>query len=140
MAYFDGMKSKTQNSLLNTPINNCRHEIFANLIAQGNPIHKSYIEAGFKGGRSAASKLLTNVNILARVRVLREIYAAKHEITIAKILEELEKTRVLSIAMGQCHAAVTATMNKAKLAGLLENDQQLPNKGDTKQNNCDAKN
>lgn len=128
LSYFDNMKSKAQKSLLNQPMKNNRHEIFANLIAQGNPIHKSYLEAGYKGSRSAASRLSTNVNILARVHVLRELNASKYEITIAKILEELEKTRVLSIAMGQCHAAVTATMNKARLAGLLENEQKLTTK------------
>lgn len=117
-----------------------RHEEFSRLIACGNLIYKSCLDGDFKGSRSAASKLLTNVNIVARVRALRETNALKNEISVATILEELEKTRVLSIVMGQCHAAITATMNKAKLVGLLENEQQNTNKNFTKQNNCDAKN
>ncbi len=104
----------------NSPLSNPRHEAFAQSIAEGKTQQQAYIDAGFKASRSAASRLSTNVNILARVGVLRTRVALRNEITIETILQELEKTRVLSIAMGQCHAAITATLWKAKLVGLIE--------------------
>ncbi|GAA4108761.1 hypothetical protein ACFFTN_01370 [Aminobacter aganoensis] len=48
-----------------------KYEAYAKLLAQGIAQAVAYAEAGFKGGRSSASRLATNENIVARVAELR---------------------------------------------------------------------
>jgi hypothetical protein len=45
---------------------------------------------------------------------------AAAEVTAANMINEFEEARLLALAKGQASAAVTATMAKAKLAGLLK--------------------
>ena len=45
--------------------------------------------------------------------------AASAEVTVATAIGEFEKARLLALKKGQAAAAVSATMAKAKLAGLL---------------------
>ncbi|WP_240007406.1 terminase small subunit [Pseudaquidulcibacter saccharophilus] len=102
------------------PLPNPKHEKFALALARGMSKENAYAEAGFIGGRTAASRLSTNVNILARVQKLQEIAQNRNEINVDTLLQELEKARKLSISLGQGSAAVLATMSKAKLLGLMK--------------------
>lgn len=54
-----------------------QRERFAQEIAKGNSQTDAYKLAGYKGGRSAASRLAANVNVKARVEELTEKSAAK---------------------------------------------------------------
>ena len=102
------------------PLPNPKHEKFAIALARGMSKENAYAEAGFSGGRTAASRLSTNVNILARVQKLQEIAQNRNEINVDTLLQELEKARKLSISLGQGSAAILATMSKAKLLGLMK--------------------
>lgn len=48
-------------------LKNARHEIFAQALARGATATDAYSQAGYKGDRTAASRLSTNVNIARRV-------------------------------------------------------------------------
>ncbi|MFV0800572.1 hypothetical protein EGJ57_04505 [Brucella anthropi] len=78
-------------------LKNARHEIFAQALAKGATATDAYAEAGYKGDRTAASRLSTNVNISDRVDEIRSRVAAKAEWTAADRLRMLadiaEKTK-----------------------------------------------
>lgn len=108
-------KSKTEIKL------NPKQEIFAQGVAIGKSQENAYIDAGYSenGARINASKLLTNHNISARVQELQFSTAKRHELSIDSVIAELEKTRKMAMSLGHSHAAIVATMSKAKLAGLI---------------------
>lgn len=80
---------------------------------------EAYATAGYKGDRTAASRLSTNVNVAQRVAELQGRAAKKAEVTLESLLNELEEARTLAMGEKQSSAAVSATMGKAKLTGLL---------------------
>jgi hypothetical protein len=102
------------------PLPNPKHEKFALALARGMSKENAYAEAGYKRDSGAASRLSGNVRILARVQKLQEIAQNRNEISVDTLLQELEKARKLSIALGHCNAAVLATMGKGKLLGLTK--------------------
>ena len=57
---------------------------------------------------------------VANVEIITPSDLAIAKVTTAKVIRELDKARRLALKRGQAHAAVTATMAKAKLAGLLK--------------------
>lgn len=100
-------------------LRNARHEKFAQALAKGKNATEAYADAGYKGDRTAASRLSTNVNVAQRVAELQGRAARKAEVTMESLLSELEEARTLAIAEKQTSAAVSATMGKAKLTGLI---------------------
>lgn len=71
------------------PLQNARHEAFAQAMAKGQSASDAYVTAGYKPSRSAASRLCANVNIEARVAELLNNSADRAEIDIARTLKEL---------------------------------------------------
>ena len=66
-----------------------------------------------------ASELLNSVKVSARVAELREQHVQRHNVTVDSLTQELDEARLLSLAEMQLSTAVSATMGKAKLHGLL---------------------
>jgi phage terminase small subunit len=68
----------------------------------------------------SASRLAAMPDISARVAELREAHRERHMITVDSLIGELEEARqaALQAETPQTSAAVSATMGKAKLAGL----------------------
>lgn len=104
-------------------LRNNRHEAFAQAIAKGLAARTAYKAAGHgasdKAAEACASRLLTDVKVVARVLELQSKAARKVEVTVERIACEPEETRVLAIAEKQSSAAVAASMGKAKLFGLI---------------------
>jgi phage terminase small subunit len=97
-----------------------RHERFAQAIAKGKSATEAYAEAGYKGDRTAASRLSTYVNVVARVKELQSEGAERALVSIESLTTELEAARQLAMADEKgASAAVAAVMGKAKLHGLL---------------------
>lgn len=68
---------------------------------------------------SLAKRLLDEVKITSRIRQLRSKVAQKHDITIDKLVAELEEARKLGLRSPRsAGACVNATMGKAKLLGF----------------------
>jgi phage terminase small subunit len=99
-------------------LSNSRHEQFAQGLATGKSATEAYKDAGYKGDRTAASRLATNVNVQARVRELQVMAAERTKVTIASLIQEAEEVRGLAVAERQLSAANTAIVTKAKLSGL----------------------
>lgn len=68
-----------------------------------------------------ASKLLADAKVALRIKELKLGHAKRHELTIDDLVDELEEARqaALLAESPQSSAAVSATMGKAKLLGLV---------------------
>ncbi|HHA2945750.1 terminase small subunit [Stenotrophomonas maltophilia] len=82
---------------------------------------RAAIRAGYSEStaRQQGSRLLTDPRVLAAVRAGQKKVAKKAEVTVDSLMAELEQARKLALEEKQASAAVTATMGKGKLAGLL---------------------
>jgi phage terminase small subunit len=65
-------------------------------------------------------KILQLTHIALRIARLRAVVAESSNTTVLVLLKELDEARELALEMEQPGVAVAATMNKARLAGLLK--------------------
>ena len=75
-----------------------------------------------------ASQLLKHPEVIKLLADLQAIHRQRHTITIDDILQELEQSRLLALENIQCSAAISATMGKAKLLGLVVDKQETNTK------------
>ena len=73
---------------------------------------------------SKGYQLLQQVQITARLDELRAEHKKRHEITVDTLVAELEEARKLAFETDKAAAAVSATMGKAKLLGLVVDKQE----------------
>jgi phage terminase small subunit len=66
-----------------------------------------------------ASELLSDGKVTVRLEELRQGHAERHEVTVDSLVRELDEARLLAIATKAPAAAVSATMGKGKLIGLV---------------------
>lgn len=72
-----------------------------------------------KTAKQQGSRLLTYPNVQAALRAGQKKVAKQAAVTVDSLMAELEQARKLALKEKQASAAVTATMGKGKLAGLL---------------------
>lgn len=101
------------------PLKNARHEKFAQERAKGKSVDEAYSLAGFKPHRGNAHRLSTNESVRARVAELQHRAAEKAVVTANDIAAQLDEDRAFAKEKGQAAAAVSATLGKAKVLGLL---------------------
>lgn len=82
----DAEKRKETGSV---PLTNKRHERFALELAKGASQTAAYLAAGYDGDRTAASKLATKCNVIARVEWLQRQAATQTVLTMAERREFL---------------------------------------------------
>lgn len=82
---------------------------------------KAAIRAGYARpqARSAASELLTKPNVKAAIAAKQIALSKKLDITVDTVAAELEEARSLAMRGRQPAAAVSASMGKARLMGLI---------------------
>lgn len=92
---------------------------------------RAYDADGMKGAtiNRNAKALLENNKIATRISTLRERAVQHTMVTVQSLTEELEEARALALKEGQPSAAVSASMGKAKLHGLLTDKQQTEHSG-----------
>lgn len=90
-------------------------------LAKAKSADAAYVEAGYKPNRHNAAALARQEHISTRVAEIQERGAIRAEVTVASILEELEEARKIALGADtpQSSAAVTASLGKAKLMGLI---------------------
>lgn len=103
-------------------LKNSRYEIFAQELAKGAKKTEAYLTAGYKGDKTAASRLSTNVNVQRRVAELKADAAVRARKSMDDILEQLDDDRQFAREMEAPSAAIQATMGQAKILGY---DKQL---------------
>lgn len=109
-------------------LSNHKWELFSQELAKGKTADEAYQAAGYKENRHNASRLKTNETILARVAELLERGAIRAEVTVASIIAELDEARELARQVQQPAAMTSASMGKAKIAGLLVDRTELTGK------------
>jgi hypothetical protein len=119
------------------PLDNPRWEHFAQELAKGHRAQDAYVAAGYKANPGNATRLKLNEKIFARVKELLDRSAARAEVTVASLLNELEEARKLAAEINQPSAAVAATLGKAKVAGLIVDRKEVGKPGDFEGMNVD---
>lgn len=79
-----------------------------------------------KSVNEIASRLL--VKVQSRVRELQAKHEKRHMVTVDTIAAELDEARNLAVRIEQPSAAVSATMGKAKIYGLLIDKTEVTGK------------
>jgi hypothetical protein len=76
----------------------------------------------------AASRLLANSKVAARVKELQELAKERTLVTMESITRELEEVRAAAVNGKEYAPAVSAIMGKAKVNGLLVDKAELTGK------------
>lgn len=107
---------------------NAKHERFAQEIAKGATADEAYQLAGFAANRGNASRLNSNESILKRVTEIKERVAARVEVSLASVTENLQriakKGEELSDSAG-LSVSRAAHMDIAKLHGLVVDQSKV---------------
>lgn len=74
--------------------------------------------AGYSCPQKAAARLKKNPKIKLKLDSLRQTAMQRAQLSLEKLLEELEEARQVAIDKEMAAAAVSASMGKAKLLGL----------------------
>ena len=74
-----------------------------------------------------AKELLDNGKIAAMVDEHRSLHRQRHEITVDQLSSQLDEDREFARQHGHSAAAVSATMGKARLFGLLKDRSEITN-------------
>jgi phage terminase small subunit len=112
-------------------LKNARHERFAQELAKGKSATEAYVLAGYevdaKSANEAGSRLSRNVKVEKRVKELLDKAEKRTLVSIESITAELDEARqhALKDPKGAA-AAVSASMGKAKLHKLLEEEKVSP--------------
>ena len=110
-------------------LKNARHEKFAQALAKGMTATDAYAEAGYKGDRTAASRLSTNVNVSRRVDEIKNRVAEKAEWTAADRLMSLKAIHDASLSDDR-RTAIAAISEANKMQGsYAPSKQELTGKG-----------
>lgn len=75
----------------------------------------------------AASRLLADSKVSARVKELQSAALKRHELTVDDIIAELQEARDLAMQMNnpQVSAMVAASMGKAKILGFIKDKAEV---------------
>jgi hypothetical protein len=105
-----------------------RQKEFARLVHSGEPAYKAYERAGYRYDLSNPYKLTENYRIKAYIRDLERETMKRHEVTIDRLLTDLETAKENARKAGQPASEVTATMAQAKLCGLITDKAEVSTK------------
>ena len=123
------------------PLKNPRHELFARKYVELGIGRWAYHLAGYSAAMpdnprqcspadACASRLLKHVKVNHRIEGLRQAMAKRADVTEESILDELEQARTLALQCEQTASAVSATVAKAKLVGLMIDRKEQGKPGD----------
>jgi predicted RND superfamily exporter protein len=103
-------------------LKNPRWELFCQGRAEGLPLYKAYLRAGYQvspaTAMSKSSELVRNGKVRARLRELIDQLAEKQMITRETLVAEYEQVIALAHEVGQPAAAATAIKEKQRLMEL----------------------
>jgi phage terminase small subunit len=118
------------------PLNNARHERFAQLLLQGENATDAHEQAGYVRDDGNAARLKSNPTIQERVAELQREVVKETKITVEGLIGELEDARQKATDLEQLSAAVRAIESKAKISGLLVEKRQVEISGSLDFPNC----
>src|SRR4051812_21956654 len=101
------------------PLPNQRHERFAQELAKGKTATEAYQVAGYSPSEQNASRLTRNDKVQGRLAELQARAAERTVATAADIARQLDEDREFARGCKQAGAAVSASLGKAKVLGLI---------------------
>lgn len=101
-------------------LKNARHERFAQELAKGKSQSAAYEAAGYKPSDAHSARLAGNGRVKERLAELQGRAAEKAACTAEDIARQLDEDRALARKVEVPSAAVSASMGKAKLFGLIK--------------------
>lgn len=107
------------------PLLNAKHEAFCQNMAKGMGVREAYREAGYADNAASASKLYAKPDITIRITQLQTATAKKAQFTIQDMLKQLDEDRKFAREKGAPAAAISASMGKAKVLGMLVDKQEV---------------
>jgi hypothetical protein len=110
-------------------VTNPRRECFAQAIAEGRTATEAMQAVGYSDARNS-TRLTKNDDVRRRVAELQAGGAARAEVTVATLVQELDQAREMAVERGQASAAVAATMGKARVTGQLVERAEVGKPGD----------
>ncbi len=105
---------------------NSRREIFANLVARGKTQTEAYVLAGYAESTTNPSVLANTPDVAARIVEIRDIAAARAQVSADRVLAELSRlgfsdiADVVSIKGGKVHVADTDSLSRDVRATISE--------------------
>lgn len=111
------------------PLKNPKWERFVQAIVKGKTLGAAYVAAGYKRNDKNAARLKKTEGVAARLAELQSRVAEKAVITAADIAAQLDEDRTFARGLMHSAAAVSATMGKAKVLGLIVNQHSGPGGG-----------
>lgn len=118
-----------------------RHEMFAReYIRAGENATQAYLKTHevfpgkplvhYKSAQVVSSVILKRPEVKHRIRELRNIMAKKSDITLDKVLTDIEEAIVMAKAQAKPNDLVNAAVAQAKLVGLMRERVESGNVGD----------
>lgn len=107
------------------PLKHTRRERFAQELAKGATLEEAHKLAGFAPNKSNAHRMKERPDVAERIAELQERAAERVFVTVADIAKQLDEDREFARTLKQSAAAVSATMGKAKVLGLLEDKSKV---------------
>lgn len=102
------------------PLKLPRHEKFVQLVAKGESWTDAHERAGFARNSKNAARLAGRADVKARLAELQEKAAEHVIVTVADIARQLDDDREFARKLKAPSAAISATIGKAKVLGLME--------------------
>jgi hypothetical protein len=100
-------------------LKNSRREKFAQAVAKGKSQVDAYRVAGFVPNDGHAARMAAKPDVRERILELKERAAEKAECTVADIARQLDEDREFARELQNPSAAISATLGKAKVLGLI---------------------
>jgi hypothetical protein len=112
------------------PLDDVKHEKFAQEIAKGRKPSDAYVAAGFKRHEGNASRLRNSEPVKARVSAILAKVAVNTEITVESLIAEVDEARIGAMKAGQYGVAIAATREKGVLSGKRIERAEVGKPGD----------
>jgi hypothetical protein len=103
--------------------------LFVQALAKGKTQIEAYVAAGYAPNDGHAARLAGNGRVVARLVELQTRAADRVVTTAVDIASQLDEDRAFARALKQGSAAVSATMGKAKVLGLVVDRHAGPTGG-----------
>src|SRR4051794_12286066 len=112
------------------PLPNARHEMVAQLVAQGTTKTEAYAAAGYQPDRHNASRLTTKDTVQQRIAEIQAGAVQSAQVTIASLVAAADEIRGLAVRDKQYSAAVGAVKEIGILSGLRIDRREVGSPGE----------
>lgn len=104
---------------MSTRLLTTKQKAFVKLLHIGLPITRAYERAGYRPNRWNCWTAAQSPNVQRELRRLEARALRKHDVTVEKVLTDLQRAMTLAEQEKQAGAMINAAMSQAKVCGLI---------------------